>query len=288
MGSSEPGAVAEQPLNLERLDGLLALSRAAGWNQSEADWRLLLQMGHGWGLARADGTLVASTLVLPYGAAFAWVSMVLVLPEERRKGHASVLLKRALSDLEALGLTPVLDATPAGREVYVREGFRDSWGFGRFFLRAARLARAGPPAGVRPLVEADWPAILELDTPAFGTSREPLLKALARRLPQAALVAERDGRIRAFLLGRDGREAHQLGPLVALDREAAPALLAAALARVAAPLYMDIGDQAPALRACAEAHGFVLQRRFTRMVLGAGRAPGDTGRMMAVAGPELG
>jgi len=148
---------------------------------------------------------------------------------------------------------------------------------------------AGVPwTGLRPLAEADWPAILELDAQAFGARRERLLKALALRLPAAALVAERAGRVVGFLLGRDGREARQLGPLISLEPDAAPALLGAALARVAPPLYMDICDHAPGLRASAEAHGFVFQRPFMRMVRGADGSPGDERRVFLVAGPELG
>ncbi len=287
MASSEP--VCEQTLDPGRLEPLLALSRAAGWNQNEADWRLMLELGRGWGLARPDGTLVASTLVLPYGGRFAWVSMVLVLPEERRRGHASRLLRRALSELQARRLTPILDATPAGRAVYAREGFRDTWGFARYALHAPRLAATAiPGAEVRALADADWPAIMELDALAFGARRERLLRALALRLPAAALVAERAARIVGFLLGRDGREARQLGPLVSLAPEATPALLAGALARVSPPLFIDIADHAPALRARAEEHGFIFQRPFTRMVRGDDHAPGDPRIMMAVAGPELG
>ena len=80
-------ASTEHPLGAEHIAGCLELSKAANWNQNEADWRLMLAIGYGWGISLADGTLIASTLVLPYGA-FAWISMVLVLPEHRRKGHA--------------------------------------------------------------------------------------------------------------------------------------------------------------------------------------------------------
>jgi len=136
-------------LDGRHLAGCLALSQSARWNQNAADWRLMLKIGRGWGVVRADGTLAASTLVLPYGN-FAWVSMVLVLPGERRKGHATRLLRTALDDLKRARLTPILDATPAGRTVYVQEGFHDTWGFRRFALRSAASA-VHKPAGVRPL-----------------------------------------------------------------------------------------------------------------------------------------
>jgi hypothetical protein len=124
---------------------------------------------------------------------------------------------------------------------------------------------------------------LRLDREAFGASRERVLRDLARRLPQAALASER-----GYVLGREGREALQIGPLVANDEQSAIALLGAALRAVQPPLYVDVVDHAPGVRAWLEARGFVFQRPFTRMVRGAQRAPGDEKLVFLVAGPELG
>ena len=189
----------------EHLAGCLALSKSAHWNQNEADWRLMLAQGRGWGVMLADGTLAASTVVLPYGNKFAWVSMVLVLPEQRRKGFATQLLKKALAENSQSGLASILDATPAGHEVYVQEGFRDTWGFKRFALSSSSRETASSKEA-RPIKEADWRGILELDASAFGASREAVLRDLAARLPDAALVAERgrkNRRLRAWT-GRQG------------------------------------------------------------------------------------
>ena len=265
----------EHRLDAEHLAGCLALSASAGWNQNQADWRLMLGMGDGWGISLRDGTLVASTLVLPYGKEFAWVSMVLVLPEHRRKGYASRLLRVALADLESRGLTAVLDATPAGREVYRQEGFRDTWGFKRYVLSNRSRAAANQ---VRRIHNRDWKWILELDAQAFGATREMLLRSLAQRLPEAALVVEGRG----FILGREGREARQVGPLIASDREAAMSLLSAGLGAVQPPVYLDLVDGVSA------PPGAVLQRPFTRMVHGQRPAPGNEKLVFLVAGPELG
>ena len=289
--NTDTHAVREHELGEQHLAGAMALSRAANWNQNEADWRMMLRLGRGFGLTAADGSLVASIVVLPYGTGFAWMSMVLVSPKHRRLGYASRMLRRALAYLQSRGLVAVLDATPAGHEVYVQEGLRDTWSFKRHSLGNARPASGWRDASglkLRKLADGDWPQILGLDLPAFGASREPLLRALAARLPEAALVAERGEKICAYLLGRDGREARQLGPLVAQDLPAAQALLAHALERVPAPLYIDIVDRHAGLHNWALLQGFVVQRPFTRMVHGPERAPGNNETVMLVAGPELG
>lgn len=280
----------EHPLGLQHLPACLALSAAAHWNQNAADWQWMLVFGRGYGLSLPDGTLAATTLTLPYGAEFAWISMVLVHRGHRRQGFASRLLRRALEDLAAAGRLPVLDATPDGQEIYRREGFLQTWGFTRLALRGPWRpgARAGDGVRVRPLKNADWRRIVQLDAPAFGADRTELLRALAGRLSEAALVVERDGELQGYLLGRDGREARQLGPLVARDAGAAQALLGAALSRVAPPLYVDLADREEALRAWLLRGGFAVQRPFTRMVRGEGGAPGDAGLLVCPAGPELG
>jgi GNAT superfamily N-acetyltransferase len=267
------------------LHGCLALSKSANWNQNEADWRLMLDFGRGWGISAPDGTLAASTIALPYGADFAWIAMVLVLPEHRRKGYASRLLRVALAEMEKQKRVALLDATPAGREVYVQEGFRDFWSFKRFSLSKAFSAKEK----AKPLDSSHWPRLLALDAVAFGGSREPVLRNLAARQPKAALVAERNGQVAGFVLAREGREAMQVGPLVARDEGTARELLAAALGAVSAPVYVDIADHAGPLQAWALAQGFAVQRPFTRMAHGPkGYAPGDASLVFCPAGPELG
>jgi ribosomal protein S18 acetylase RimI-like enzyme len=263
-------------LGAEHVAQCLVLSQAANWNQNESDWQLMLSLGHGWGIS-VDGQLVASTLVIPFGS-FAWISMVLVLPEHRRKGHASRLLRIALDDLKGSKLKPVLDATPDGREVYRQEGFADTWTFKRFALTASRPAVNG--RGGKPI---NWRKALELDAEAFGGDREWMLRALQKRLPRCAV-----GMSHGFVLGREGREANQIGPLVARDESTALALLEHALSEASAPLYVDVVDHAPRVQMWLLERGFVIQRPFTRMVHGGGRAPGDEKLVYLVAGPELG
>ena len=300
-----PLPVIAHPLGTAYLDGLLALSASAGWNQDADDWRHLLATGVGLGLSLPDGTVVACTVVLPYGP-FAWISMVLVRPEHRRRGFASRLLRDALAGLEAASgrgaarIAPVLDATPAGHPVYRAEGFVDTWTFARHERAAAPAGApcAAPPRGLRvePLGPAHWPGLLALDARAFGASREPLLRALATRRPALAQVAVRaDGSVAGHVLGRGGRNATQLGPLVAEDDATAIALLDAALAAEGGPLFVDAPDAQLAVGAALRARGFTLQRPFTRLVhpgpdpaAGPAGAPGEAALVRLVAGPELG
>jgi GNAT superfamily N-acetyltransferase len=290
MESTETGAI--RPLTLADLPAALRLSASASWNQNDADWRTMLRLGQGWGIDAPDAAgqrqLAASVIVLPYGERFAWTSMVLVLPNFRRRGYAQQLLRFALQQLRAQGRAAVLDATPAGHAVYVQEGFVDTWGFARYRREApAPQVRPAGPA-TRALRDSDWPDIEALDTPAFGAGRLPLLRSVAARLPQAARVAEQGGRLLGFVLARDGREAHQIGPLLADGEATAMALLHDALAQLPGTVYVDLLDNQRQLLPWLQEHGFAFQRPFTRMVHGMDAAPGEPARIVLAAGPELG
>ncbi|HMN76890.1 MAG TPA: GNAT family N-acetyltransferase [Burkholderiaceae bacterium] len=292
MAATEP-APAIRALTAADLDDALALSAAANWNQNRADWRTMLDLGQGWGIAGADeggrAVLAASVIVLPYGTDFAWTSMVLVLPAFQRRGYARQLLRFALAHLGAQGRAAILDATPAGHAVYVQEGFADTWGFARYRREAGSAAPPRTPVpATRRLTEDDWPAIDRLDTPAFGASRLALLRSLAGRWPQAARVAEENGRLRGYVLGRDGREAAQIGPLLADDDGVAIALLGDVLRCAPGALYADLLDRRRSLLPWLAQAGFAFQRPFTRMVHGTRGAPGDAAPIVLAAGPELG
>lgn len=256
-----------------------ALSAAVGWNQVAADWDFFLDHGQVRVVQDAAGdALAASAALLPYGPDIAWISMVLVRPDQRRRGLASALLRWAMDARPAQGLA--LDATPAGRLVYARLGFSEVFGFARWSVPNP-LPR---PPGITPrrLTEADWPAILALDAAAFGAPREVLLRCFAARAPQAAFVAEG-----GFVLARDGLRTPQIGPLVAGDAATAQALLAAARDALGASAILDMPDGATNLATILAASGGAPQRDFTRMVLGRLPAAQRT-KNFALAGPEFG
>ena len=197
MAASEPpGALVEAPLDELRpadLDDALALTAEAGWNQLAADWELMTRAGRAWAIRR-DGRAVATALALPYPPGFGWISMVLVHGPERRRGHATRLVERAVEHLEALGLVPLLDATPAGAEVYGRMGFRP----------VDAITRWRGPGGAATGATQAAPITLEpvraLDRAAFGADRGAILDDLVARPGAVGHVApDAVAQVAAFL-----------------------------------------------------------------------------------------
>ena len=292
MATSELRFAAKASLSPSELSDLSALVTEANWNQLAADWRVFIEYGRLHVAHTAAGRIVATTAALSYGGRFAWISMVLVGGEYRRRGVATALLRQAMDELATARLTPVLDATPDGSAVYRRLGFEDSWGFHRLIRRERQRAPATPrpqaTCVVRPISDADWRKVLAYDAAAFGAERGAVLAGLRGRLPAAELMAERDGNVAGFLLGRDGRLAQHIGPLIAEDEAVACALLERALAALEGPVFIDLADAKTQVHSFIDASGFNAVRPFTRMLYRTSSRFDDAARTFAVVGPEFG
>ena len=265
-----------------------ALSEEIGWNQNLADWRYMLENGFGYGRTEPGGKLAGSAMALGYGA-FAWVCMVLVRPQRRRRGIATDLTNRVLAELENAGIVAGLDATPDGRAVYRHLGFEDICRIERYW--AASPAPADAPAtdaDIAPAGADGIAAIARYDSRAFGGDRQALLAALRARQPGRAFVARAGGAVAGYVLARDGRQATQIGPLVADSPEIARALAARALGGLDRPAVIDCPSRHRGPIEWIRASGFAFQRPYIRMLRNRSRPLDDADLVYALAGPELG
>jgi GNAT superfamily N-acetyltransferase len=262
----------------------------ANWNQTEDDWKVFVEHGRVYAARTPGGRIVATTASLPYGDRFAWISMVLVAGAWRRRGLATRLMRRATDDLAVARLVPVLDATPDGRAVYRNLGYQDCWGFYRLKRAQRRGAAPAEPAGITvdAIKTGDWARICAFDAAAFGADRNGVLSGLRGRLPAAELMAQSEGRLVGFCLGRNGRIASHIGPLVAETDGVACAILSRALKAIEGLVLIDLADAKSAVRLFLEERGFGPVRPFTRMIHGSSQRFDDAARTFAVIGPEFG
>ena len=85
-------------LAAERVPAATELSTLAGWNQTEGDWRMLLDISpEGCFAIEYEGSWRRPTMVICYGQELAWLGMVLTHPDYRRRGFARSLLEHALA-----------------------------------------------------------------------------------------------------------------------------------------------------------------------------------------------
>ena len=276
------------------IEGGLALSDAAGWNQTADDWALFVRHGRTIGLRDGAGRWVATAAALPYGSACGYVSMVLVAEAWRHRGLASRLLADSVAHLRGVGLVPVLDATPAGAAVYRQSGFvpgfeSDRWERIVHPAAGAGAARVDAAEDAQRAGGADLDALVDLDRAASGGLARRFLLADFLARPETRAWRSRDGR--GFVVARAGRRATQIGPLVASDETQAAVLLDVAIAAASAsgrPVFLDLPRAHRALADRLERDGFTRQRSFVRMSLGASEAPRLGTGMFVLAGPEFG
>jgi GNAT superfamily N-acetyltransferase len=279
-------AVVLRRIEPDDIEAGLALSRQARWNQTRDDWALLLAMSGGACAAAALADRVVGTVtVVTYGAC-AWIGMVLVSAEMRGRGIGTMLLHYAL-DLIGPERTACLDATPLGRPLYERLGFRIE-------RELTRLERPEPGPKTRGgevtrlLAPADLDRIRTWDEEVFGGARLPLLHAMLRRSPDLARAHEGATSLDGYALGRSGDRFDHAGPIVARTPEAAIALAGDVLRRVGRSAIIDVPLDQVTFREWLHGQGFRPQRPLTRMVRGPARRVTDRDALFATLGPEFG
>lgn len=263
----------------------------AGWNQTLDDWeRFLAAEPEGCFLAEWNGAPVGTATTTIYSSDLAWIGMVLVHPDYRRRGIGRALLQHCIDYLRSRGIRCIkLDATPSGKLVYDGLGFSSEWTLKRWAGRTPIGSAGQPEPGLRTWQAGDLAVLEEVEKTAFGVPRRSLLSALASQSRIALVLEMGPGRISGFGFARPGSKALYLGPVVADCASAGLGLLHALVARHPGQLtFWDIPDLNQPAVSLAENLGFTVQRPLIRMFLGDNAAPGDPSRQFALAGPEVG
>jgi GNAT superfamily N-acetyltransferase len=249
--------------------GALAIDR--GWLPEAHKWRLLLEIGQGYGIDDETGRLIGSVIVTRYDARLSAISMVLVAADREGRGLGRRLMQHAIA--QAGTDTISLYATERGRPLYESLGFRTVVPVDR---HAGFFAHDGHEPVSRPATPAELPGICALDAPAFGADRSALLRRLSSFGSQLRVLTANN-----IITGYGGAWRNDdntvIGPLVAASPDDARHLIADLAANVAGPIRLDLDDHHPELQKWATAHGVEAGSRVSVMVYGLD-APGDAGR----------
>lgn len=262
---------------------------AAGWNQTTEDWRRLIRFQRdgcfaAWmpddqepeaveiGVTKPGEGLTGSEKILgtvtttAYGMNLAWIGMMLVDPGHRRLGIGLALMQRAMSYLIARKITAIkLDATPVGRPLYEKLGFREEFAFRRW--RREDKCLVDSPSASKPHVvqdesfDASFGQLAEMDRLAFGADRTSWLRELSAT---SSCIYRMDG----YGMLRRGRIASYLGPIVSRDLEVAQSIIEVLLAEASGDVFWDVpGTPASSktLERLAVQLGFEPVRDLTRM-----------------------
>jgi GNAT superfamily N-acetyltransferase len=269
------GKIETRRLDASDLPCLVELSRYAGWNQTAADWKVLLDLEPRGCLGiEEDGRIRATAILISYGRRLAWLGMVLTHPDYRRRGFARRLVGSCLEIAAAQRIRTVkLDATDSGFPLYESFGFLreqtiERWsGHGTAENEATHSTASDTP---------DY----ALDSVAFGADRSRLLKKLAENGRSHASEA-------GFVMSRPGAHAEYLGPCVARSKEAARKLIENCLSKSSGFYLWDLLPANTAPLELAAEFGFRRTRSLMRMRRGV-ELRGDESMVYATGGFELG
>ncbi|MGJ5133501.1 GNAT family N-acetyltransferase [Bradyrhizobium oligotrophicum] len=211
--------------DIDRVDlaQLLALSIAVQWPHRAEDWQFMRSIGRGVVALDEIGRALGSAMWFPYSDGFAAVGMVITSPRLQALGTGQWLMHRVMA--ECGGRTLRLNATRAAYRLYRSLDFKREQTL--FQCQGEAIASDAAPAeagNIRVLMEADLPALIELDAAAYGVRRAGLMTGLFHQSRSFGLF--RGGRLETFAMCRRFGRGHVAGPVVASCDSDAIAVLA--------------------------------------------------------------
>jgi len=266
------------------------LSNAEGWNQTEEDWKLLVQNPQNICLlAECNQKIIGTTTAMNYANQVAWIGMVLVDKEYRGQGVSKLLLTSILKKLESFASIK-LDATPVGQQVYKKFDFENEYLISRLVTGSMKnLSFNDDTVFAESIQLKDIEEVIAFDEHVFGTNRRPLIKSLIQRYPHKAWLLKRNNSIAGFALGREGNKYHQVGPVVGSTINDVQILIRKALKKLNnQPVVVDVLCDKEDLINWLTSIGFTMQRHFVRMYKKENSFPGVVNEQYLICGPEFG
>jgi GNAT superfamily N-acetyltransferase len=272
----------------------MALKEQAGWNQTARDWEIILEASRGGNYVAVIGNKPVGTITtISYQARFSWLGMLLVHSDYRGQGIGTQLLKAAIAYAEQQGAI-YLDATPAGKPLYQRLGFKEV----SELIRMLRTGRESPSITVRALPQLGTISpeyIYDYDTPIFGADRRDILSCLYQNTPQYGFICNAVAQsqtyspIIGYCLGRSGSQYEYIGPVVADSIQSAQKIVLTVLQVCGyGNVIMDVPTCNAHWVTWLTELGFVRLREYSRMILGSEHTFGQLEKQFAIAGPEFG
>jgi len=279
-----------RPMITNDLIQAISLSNSEGWNQTEKDWKLLLENpGNICIVAEYDDKVIGTATALNHSDKIAWIGMVLVDKSFRGRGVGKRLLTNVIGALKNVDSIK-LDATPEGLPLYQKLGFSDEYKIFRMINPSLQSFKKQPfnyePLNIDPESFSD---VLKLDKKIFGTARTYLLEALFSNYPTKSFLINKNKKLEGYVFGRNGARFNYIGPIAALSEDSARILILKALESLnSQPVALDILQDKQDLIKWLESLGFVKHRHFIRMYLKSNSYSGLIEYQYLISGPEFG
>ncbi len=277
-------------MGLSDMDSLMKIKNAEGWNQLEKDWAFLINYRESVNLvAIQDDRIVGTVTAINYANKVAWIGMMLVDRDYRGRGISKLLLNDAIRKLKR-SISIKLDATPAGKPVYLKRGFVVEHTLYRMtHPSVSKISLKITSIETAQVLPEDLLEVVGFDRRVFGADRADLIRFLYNNYPELAWLAREKESLAGFCMGRRGDQFTQIGPLYASSANCAKALIHSAVNQITGQaVVVDIQGDKSGIKQWLESYGFTLQRPFDRMYLNHNPHPGNIENQYLISGPELG
>jgi hypothetical protein len=257
---------------------------AEGWNPGLADDVCFATVDpEGFLIGERDGAAAATISCVNYSATFAFLGFYIVRAELRGNGYGLSLWNAAMAHAgkRVIGL----DGVVAQQQNYQKSGFVRAYANVRY--GGSVIQPKAPQADVIPLKAIPLARVEADDRTVFPAPRAAFLNAWIGAPGHVGYALVRDGALAAWGVLRPCRTGNKVGPLVADDRAAADAVLAALLAGTRGEIFLDVPSRNREAVRLAEAWGLQPVFETARMYKGT-PPPTRLERVFGVTSFELG
>jgi len=277
-------------MNINDIDQAVNLAKNEGWNQTEKDWRLLLENPINTCLiAELNDRVAGTATAINHSGKVAWIGMVLVDKSLRGQGAGKKLMTSIIEKLKQVESVK-LDATPAGQPLYQKLGFIEEYKIYRMTNDSLNnFSYQDTEDELNHINNESISEVLKLDMNIFGADRTYLLRTIFKNYPHKAFLIKCKGKPDGFIMGRDGSRFNYIGPVSASSTTSAKTLISKTLESLnIQPVALDVHEDKEDLISWLESIGFVKQRQFVRMFLKSNPYPGIIRNQYLISGPEYG
>ena len=263
--------------SLDELKLILDWAAEEGWNPGQDDAEAFYAADpYGFFVATKDDLPIAGISVVNHNAAFAFLGLYIVKPDERGQGIGYELWQHALRHAE--GRTIGLDGVPEQQTNYTSSGFR----FAGSTMRFSGDVLTTEPGKLRIAHESDIPILVAEEANASGVRKEAYLSAwFTNTGTRLTLIGDQ-----GFCTVRRCRVGAKIGPLIATNAEECLSLMLAASAAMGPQIIIDVPQQSKVLADLCRELGLEAGFETTRMYRGS--RPSEVETINAVTSLELG
>jgi ribosomal protein S18 acetylase RimI-like enzyme len=262
------------------------------WNERRDDVQRMFEFEpKGCFIAEVDGELAGHVFSIAYET-LGWVGYLIVSSNYRRKGVATILMKKAVDYLVSQKVQTIkLDAVPEIADLYRRLGFVDECSSLRF-LGANELPCASQNRTVKPIEREIVAGIAGFDMEYFGADRSRVLKRLIEENPDLSFASYSGSHVIGYITCHKAESGYELGPWVCHPQSPriAKKLLVACLNRLEpnSKIYVGLPSLNTAAVSVLLAYGFKQYSESVRMRFGKILETEHPDGIFAIAGPMKG